>query len=228
MKSEKRMRWQTPSLYAWGWLEALVKEEFRIKADTCSGKSTRFWLENYSPVYRANKVLETWAWVFLMVKPKCSNSIPAALRCLPSPSVMNSITLRNTYEISLVVEGLGPGTFIATAQVQSLVRELKSLKPHGATKKKKKRSIYGLKHQGPDQLWATFLLPQLSKHAEKSTLVHYVCKLIWGLCLCNMKNIWTINVSHLPLNVHFGTAPAFPKWVINKGRSGRKPHVSIK
>ena len=64
---------------------------------------------------------------------------------------MNSITLRNAYEISLVVQGLGPGTFIAMAQVQSLVRELKSLKPHGA-KNKKERSIYGLKHQGPDQL----------------------------------------------------------------------------
>ena len=81
------MRWQTPSLYAWGWLEALVKEEFRIKADTCSGKSTRFWLENYSPVYRANKALETWAWVFLMVKPKCSNSIPAAFFKMPSISI---------------------------------------------------------------------------------------------------------------------------------------------
>ena len=89
-----------------------------------------------------------------MVKPKCSNSIQLlSLRCLPSPSVINSIMLRNTYGISLVVQGLGPGTFIAVAQVQSLVRELKFLKPHGATKKKKKeRSIYGFKHQGPDQL----------------------------------------------------------------------------
>ena len=87
--------------------------------------------------------------------------------------------LRNTYGISLVVQGLGPGTFIAVAQVQSLVRELKFLKPHGATKKKKKeRSIYGFKHQGPDQLWATFLFPQLNKLIEKSILVHYVCKLM--------------------------------------------------
>ena len=49
--------------------------------------------------------------------------------------------LRNTYGISLVVQGLGPGTFIAVAQVQSLVRELKFLKPHGATKKKKKKEV---------------------------------------------------------------------------------------
>lgn len=127
------------SLYAWGWLEALVKEEFRIKAETGSGVSTRFWSENYSPVYRANKAPRNLEPRCSDGEAQCSNSIAAAfLRYLPSPSVMNSIMLRNTYEISLVVQGLGLQRFYFHGFSSILSQGTKILKPHGTTKKRKK------------------------------------------------------------------------------------------
>ena len=41
-----------------------------------------------------------------------------------------------------MVQWLGLGAFTAVAQVQSLVGELRSCKPCGATKKKKKKFLY--------------------------------------------------------------------------------------
>ena len=57
----------------------------------------------------------------------------------PQTSKIESSTKKHKLGNSLVVQWLGYGTFTVVAQVQSLVEELRSHKPHTAAKKKKKR-----------------------------------------------------------------------------------------
>ena len=98
-----------------------------------------FRISSFFKISPINKTILSWdlVWSIQKICSGCEHFWSTDTQRWVSPSG------RGRRGNSLAVQWLGLGTFMTVAQVQSLVRELRSQKPHGAAKKKKKEEGVG-------------------------------------------------------------------------------------